>query len=123
MTVKMPDFIATPDYVHDLLDTLIGHEPLNFHGHPVPADVHHRLVHKAGRPAPLVGRAATSKVTDRELQVLAGMADGKSNQAIGDGLFISEDTVKTHARRLFKKIGARDRAHAVATGIRMGLIK
>ncbi len=43
------------------------------------------------------------------------MADGKSNAEIGRELFVSEDTVKTHARRLFRKLGARDRAHAVAS--------
>jgi DNA-binding NarL/FixJ family response regulator len=61
-------------------------------------------------------------LTERELQVLRGMADGKSNAEIGRELFVSEDTVKTHARRLFRKLGARDRAHAVAAGFRSGLV-
>jgi DNA-binding NarL/FixJ family response regulator len=66
------------------------------------------------------GRRLT--LTERELQVLRGMADGKSNAEIGRELFVSEDTVKTHARRLFRKLGARDRAHAVAAGFRSGLV-
>ena len=66
------------------------------------------------------GRRLT--LTERELQVLRGMADGKSNAEIGRELFVSEDTVKTHARRLFRKLGARDRAHAVAAGFRTGLV-
>jgi len=70
-------------------------------------------------PAP-AGRRLT--LTERELQVLRGMADGKSNAEIGRELFVSEDTVKTHARRLFRKLGARDRAHAVAAGFRAGLV-
>ena len=37
-------------------------------------------------------------------------------------LFVSEDTVKTHARRMFRKLGARDRAHAVAEAFRSGLV-
>ncbi|MEV6801191.1 helix-turn-helix transcriptional regulator [Micromonospora rifamycinica] len=61
-------------------------------------------------------------LTERELQVLLGMAEGKSNAEIGRELFVSEDTVKTHARRLFRKLGARDRAHAVAAGFRAGLV-
>lgn len=69
--------------------------------------------------APAVRRLA---LTERELQVLRGMADGKSNAEIGRELFVSEDTVKTHARRLFRKLGARDRAHAVAAGFRAGLV-
>jgi len=72
-----------------------------------------------GRDEPVVRRAA---LTERELQVLRGMADGKSNAEIGRELFVSEDTVKTHARRLFRKLGARDRAHAVAAGFRSGLV-
>jgi len=61
-------------------------------------------------------------LTERELQVLRGMAVGKSYAEIGRELFVSEDTVKTHARRLFRKLGARDRAHAVAAAFRAGLV-
>jgi DNA-binding NarL/FixJ family response regulator len=78
------------------------------------------------RPAATAGAAAgplrRAALTERELQVLLGMADGKSNAEIGRELFVSEDTVKTHARRLFRKLGARDRAHAVAAGFRAGLV-
>ncbi|WP_410811936.1 response regulator transcription factor [Micromonospora sp. 067-2] len=77
----------------------------------------------ATRPAPAARPARASiGLTERELQVLLGMAEGKSNAEIGRELFVSEDTVKTHARRLFRKLGARDRAHAVAAGFRAGLV-
>ncbi|WP_347404871.1 LuxR C-terminal-related transcriptional regulator [Micromonospora sp. WMMD1102] len=72
----------------------------------------------SGRPVP----PRRPVLTEREMQVLVGMADGKSNAEIGRELFVSEDTVKTHARRLFRKLGARDRAHAVAAGFRAGLV-
>jgi DNA-binding NarL/FixJ family response regulator len=62
-------------------------------------------------------------LTEREMQVLRGMADGKSNAEIGRELFVSEDTVKTHARRLFRKLSARDRAHAVAAAFRAGIVR
>ena len=62
------------------------------------------------------------QLTERELQVLRGMAQGKSNGQIGRELYLSEDTVKTHARRLFRKLGVRDRAQAVAHGFRRGLV-
>lgn len=62
------------------------------------------------------------ELTKRELEVLAGMSHGRSNAQIGAELFLSEDTVKTHARRLFRKLGAADRAQAVAIGLRRGLI-
>ncbi|WP_434781135.1 response regulator transcription factor [Amycolatopsis kentuckyensis] len=61
-------------------------------------------------------------LTERELQVLTGMAAGKSNADIGHALFLSEDTVKSHARTLFRKMRARDRAHAVAIGYERGIL-
>jgi DNA-binding NarL/FixJ family response regulator len=73
-------------------------------------------------PAPTRSGRGAIGLTERELQVLLGMAEGKSNAEIGRELFVSEDTVKTHARRLFRKLGARDRAHAVAAGFRAGLV-
>jgi DNA-binding NarL/FixJ family response regulator len=66
--------------------------------------------------------AAPGELTRRELEVLSGMSHGRSNAQIGAELFLSEDTVKTHARRLFRKLGAADRAQAVAIGLRAGLI-
>jgi DNA-binding NarL/FixJ family response regulator len=62
-------------------------------------------------------------LTERELQVLSGMSRGCSNAEIGRELFLSEDTVKTHARRLFRKLGAADRAQAVALGFRWGFVR
>lgn len=61
-------------------------------------------------------------ITRRELQVLRGMSLGKSNGEIGRDLLLSEDAVKSHARRLFRKLGVRHRAHAVALGFRDGLV-
>lgn len=62
-------------------------------------------------------------LTEREQQVLDGMSRGRSNAEIGRELFLSEDTVKTHARRLFRKVGASDRAQAVAFGFRWGFLR
>jgi DNA-binding NarL/FixJ family response regulator len=73
-------------------------------------------------PEPMPPTRRRLALTERELQVLRRMADGKSNAEIGRELYVSEDTVKTHARRLFRKLGARDRAHAVAAGFRAGLV-
>lgn len=67
--------------------------------------------------------ASQPALTERELEVLAGMCEGQSNAEIGRGLYLSEDTVKTHARRLFRKLGAADRAHAVAIALRRGLVR
>ena len=67
--------------------------------------------------------AGLPALTERELQVLRGMGRGRSNAEIGKELYLSEDTVKTHARRLFRKLGAADRAQAVAMGFRWGLVR
>ena len=77
--------------------------------------------------APTTVRATVSETPQvalsmREMQVLTGMSQGKSNAAIGRELYLSEDTIKTHARRLFRKLGAKDRAEAVATGFRRGIM-
>jgi DNA-binding NarL/FixJ family response regulator len=71
------------------------------------------------RPAGPVDGAALS---ERELEVLRRMSQGLTNAEIGQQLFITQDTVKTHARRLYRKLGVRDRAHAVATALRAGLL-
>ena len=76
-------------------------------------------------PAPraVEGSTPAPALTEREMQVLTGMSRGRSNAEIGKELFLSEDTVKTHARRLFRKLGAADRAQAVAVGFRWGLVR
>jgi DNA-binding NarL/FixJ family response regulator len=68
------------------------------------------------------GRGPQPSLTERELQVLTGMSRGRSNAEIGQEHYLSEDTVKTHARRLFRKLSAADRAQAVAVGFRWGLV-
>lgn len=61
-------------------------------------------------------------LTQREMQVLVGISFGQSNGMIGTELELTEDTVKTHARKLFAKLGARDRANAVRIGFELGLL-
>jgi two-component system nitrate/nitrite response regulator NarL len=72
---------------------------------------------------PTTGAIPGVPLTKREIEVLTGMSHGRSNAQIGAELYLSEDTVKTHARRLFRKLGANDRAQAVAIGLRRGLIR
>lgn len=61
-------------------------------------------------------------ITARELEVLVLIATGLSTREIAGRLFVSENTVKTHAGRLFDKLGARRRTEAVRRGKEMGLI-
>jgi DNA-binding NarL/FixJ family response regulator len=60
--------------------------------------------------------------TSREIEVLQLISDGLVNREIGNRLFLSEETVKSHVRHLLAKLQARSRAHAVAVGFRRGLI-
>ena len=61
-------------------------------------------------------------ITPRELEILEQIASGKSTREIAEALFVSENTVKTHASRLFDKLGARRRTLAVAEAKRLRLI-
>jgi DNA-binding NarL/FixJ family response regulator len=70
--------------------------------------------------APL--REPAHKPTARELEVLKLISDGLVNREIGQRLFLSEETVKSHVRHLLAKLQARSRAHAVAVGFRHSLI-
>jgi DNA-binding NarL/FixJ family response regulator len=60
--------------------------------------------------------------TKREIAVLQLISDGLVNREIGQRLFVSEETVKSHVRRLLAKLHAKSRTHAVAIGFRRGLI-
>jgi len=61
-------------------------------------------------------------ITRRELEILEAMAAGLSNREIAERLFVSENTVKTHAVRLFGKLSARRRTQAVQLAKQAGLI-
>lgn len=74
----------------------------------------HRLMTRLRRPGP--------KLTDRELDVLRLVADGRSNRAIARELFISEATVKTHLAHAYDKLGADNRTGAVAAAREQGLL-
>lgn len=67
-------------------------------------------------------RGAGERLTAREAQVLALVARGLSNPAIGRELFISEATVKTHLLRAFAKLGVDDRTRAVTVAIERGIL-
>jgi DNA-binding NarL/FixJ family response regulator len=61
--------------------------------------------------------------TARESQVLQLVSEGLANREIGERLYLSEETVKSHVRHLLAKLQARSRAHAVAIGFRGGIIQ
>jgi NarL family two-component system response regulator LiaR len=69
-----------------------------------------------------VGTVEALGVTPRELEILELIAAGLSNKEIAAKVFVSENTVKTHSRRLFDKLGARRRTQAVQLAKERGLI-
>jgi two-component system, NarL family, response regulator LiaR len=61
-------------------------------------------------------------ITPRELEILQRIAEGMSTREIAAALFVSENTVKTHASRLFDKLDVNRRTKAVQVGKALGLI-
>jgi DNA-binding CsgD family transcriptional regulator len=69
----------------------------------------------------LPGAAAAMRLTARELDVLELVAEGYSTAEIARALWITEDTVRTHIKRMLTRLGARTRAQAVAIAFRAEL--
>lgn len=62
-------------------------------------------------------------LSQREMEVLDCLAQGKTSSAIASELFITENTVKTHVRHILEKLEAANRAEAVSRAIQLGLIR
>jgi DNA-binding NarL/FixJ family response regulator len=73
--------------------------------------------------AKLAQRVSGETLSEREIDVLKLMAQGKSNKEIGSALFISEGTVKSHVKGIFAKMNVISRTEAVANATRRGLIQ
>ncbi len=68
------------------------------------------------------GASRTTPLSKREREILQKVADGATTRQVASDLGISPHTVKTHLERIFEKLGANDRAQAVAIAIRTGIV-
>jgi DNA-binding NarL/FixJ family response regulator len=71
----------------------------------------------------LGAEAGDQGLTSREVEVLAGVAGGSRIHDIGQRLFITEDTVRNHLKHIMRKLGARDKASALAIAASRGFIR
>ena len=87
-----------------------------------------RIVHSGKRRVPpeiateIAEHVADDALTGREIEVLRGVASGKSNKLIAAELAISEGTVKTHMKSILPKLAASDRTHAVMIALKRGIL-
>lgn len=81
------------------------------------------FAHLARENVGVKGPTLLRELSDREVEVLQYVAEGKSNKEIADQLMISEKTVKAHLRSIFRKLEVGDRAQAVAHAMRKGLVE
>ena len=77
----------------------------------------------AGGLKPAPETTALDSLTDREREVLALVGRGLTNTEIGEELFLSPLTAKTHVSRIMTKLDARDRAHLVVVAYETGLVQ
>jgi LuxR family transcriptional regulator, maltose regulon positive regulatory protein len=74
------------------------------------------------RPAPDARPSDAFHLTNREIQVLRLLWKGGSNKAIARDLFLTENTIETHLRRIYEKLGTRNRTQAAAIAREAGAI-
>jgi DNA-binding NarL/FixJ family response regulator len=79
----------------------------------VPSEIASRLAEHMGE----------QPLTNREIDVLRQVAEGRRNRVIGERLFISEETVKVHLKHIMEKLGASDRTHATTIATQRGFLQ
>lgn len=72
--------------------------------------------------AEIAEHASDDALTPREIDVLRLVAEGNANKEIAQHLSLTEETVKSHVRNILAKLSANDRTHAVAIGVKRGII-
>jgi DNA-binding NarL/FixJ family response regulator len=102
------------------VDELVNAARLALEGKAV---IHPALTQAFIEEVRLVDRKPEAPLSRREIEILQRVAYGATTKEVADKLGISPHTVKTHLERIFEKLGANDRAQAVAIAIRQGLVE
>ncbi|MFZ6773900.1 response regulator transcription factor [Undibacterium sp. SXout7W] len=70
----------------------------------------------------MIGRTEEGGLSPRELQILRLVVEGSSNKELSRKLFVSENTVETHLRRIYLKLSTKNRTQAVSKAREKGII-
>lgn len=113
----------------DLADTLVGAITMAMSGNMVlPAGRLAPPISALGwdapapaAPSPAADRAS-GPLSEREVEILQAIANGRSTTEIGAAFDITEHTVRSHVKRMFTKLGVHSKAEAVTKGVHLGLI-
>jgi two-component system NarL family response regulator len=88
-----------------------------------------RQIHAGNRFIPsaiaarLADRMIRPSLTPRELDVLRLVSRGRTNKEMAVAMFVTEETIKSHMKGLFQKLGVHDRAEAVSLALQRGLLR
>jgi len=112
---------ATPDVLVAAIRTIASGDAL------VDSAVTRRLVERWSdleqRSSPAALPDGSAELTDREHEILVGLARGRTNRELADDLIVSEATVKTHVSNLLLKLGVRSRVQAVILAYELGIVR
>ena len=130
MDINMPNMNgveATKMLVQRYPDTkviiLSIHDDENYVQHALKTGAQGYLLKEMDADALIEIRRPLHLLTRRECEVLQLLADGKSNRAIGETLYISEKTVKNHVSNILQKMNVNDRTQAVVMAIKNGWVE
>jgi LuxR family maltose regulon positive regulatory protein len=109
-----------PWHLHDLLNALATRKTA------IAPDYLQSILRIATKRDPVLAKPTLPdgdiRLSQREGQILRLLADGHSNKGLAEKLFVTENTVETHLRRIYGKLGIRSRTQAVARALEIGLI-
>jgi LuxR family maltose regulon positive regulatory protein len=113
-------FADEPWHLHDLLEALLARKTT-----VAPAYLQ-TILEAAVKTAPQPSKSHQTegdlRLSQREAQILRLLAEGHSNKELARKLFVTENTVETHLRRIYSKLGIRSRIQAVARAMEVGLL-